>query len=373
MKRYMFFFIIIFFCLVSSVSANNKSVVDITELTMNEQIDYLDKGVITSYELVNLYLDRINTYNDTFKALITINPNILDEAKEMDELRQKGEIKGKLHGIPIIVKDNIDVLGMPTTAGAKALADNMPLSDAKVISLLKEKGAIILAKSNMSEFAIVASSSRSSYGTVKNAYNEDYSAYGSSGGSAVSIALSLASAALGTDTNSSVRVPASAASIVGFRPSLGLISKEGVLPYDPERDTVGPLTKNLKDTITILNIISETNYKLNLSNLEGITIGVPTNFLKGDNKNKLSENKETYKEIYNLMINAITKLEENGAKIVYIDEYYTYNEDYEVANSYSGFLFCDSFNSYIKNTTGTIQSFESLAKSSKIISNLDIY
>ena len=365
--------------------ALNKAPIDITKMDIEALNDALNNEIITSEDLVNLYLDRINTYND-YNAIITINDNAIEEAKKLDKERKEGKVRSIIHGIPIIVKDNIDVVGMPTTAGAKSLSDNFPNEDAEVIKKLKESGAIILAKSNMSEFAFQASSSRSSYGTVKNAYNIDYSSYGSSGGSAVAVALNFAAAALGTDTNSSIRVPASAFNIVGYRPTLGTISRTGILPYDPERDTVGVLTKNINDSIILTNIIKGydqndnksikqdyQDFKITLDSLEGITIGVPTNFLKGDNSNNLSENKETYEDIYNLMTTAISKMEANGAKIVYLDSYYTYTEDNYATSSYSGYLFCDAFNNYIKNTTGKIKSFEELSKSSEKITDLSGY
>ncbi len=368
-----------------NVFAISKAPIDITKLDINGLNEALNKEIITSEDLINLYLDRIKEYSN-YNSIITINENALNEAKKLDEERASGKIRSLLHGIPIIVKDNIDVKGLPTTAGAKSLKDNYPNEDATVIAKLKEAGAIIIAKSNMSEFAFLASSSRSTYGTVKNAYNSDYSAYGSSGGSSVAVALTLAAAALGTDTNSSVRVPASASNLVGYRPTIGLISRKGILPYDPERDTIGLITKNISDAIIINNIImgydkddsksinqKYNKYKITMNDLSDINIGVPTNFLKGNNDNNLPENKETYEEIYNLMKNAIKRMEESGANIIYIDPYYTYTQDYKVLNSYSGFLFCDSFNNYIKNTTGTIKSFEDLYKSTDKLNNLSNY
>jgi len=365
--------------------ALNKAPIDITKMDIASLSEALSNEIVDSETLVNLYLDRINTYTD-YNAIISINENAIEEAKKLDEERASGKVRSIIHGIPIIVKDNIDVKGMPTTAGAKSLSDNYPNEDAKVIKKLKEAGAIIIAKSNMSEFAFQASSSRSSYGTVKNAYNPNYSSYGSSGGSAVSVALNFAVAALGTDTNSSIRVPASAANIVGYRPTLGTISRTGVLPYDTERDTVGTLTKNITDSIILTNIImgydvndnkslnqKYPSYSLNLESLTGITIGIPNDFLKGDNSNNLPENKESYEEIYDLMQTAISKMVTNGAKIVYLDNYYTYTEDNLATTSYSGYLFCDSFNSYIKNTIGKTKTFEELAESSGKITDLSGY
>ena len=368
-----------------NVIALSKAPIDITKMDISELENALNKEIISSELLVNLYLERIEHYKD-YNAIITINEKAIDEAKKLDEERKKGKIRSQIHGIPIIVKDNIDVVGMPTTAGAKALQENYPNEDAEIIKKLKDAGAIVLAKSNMSEFAFLASSSRSTYGIVKNAYNPLYSSYGSSGGSSVAVALNLSPAAIGTDTNSSIRVPASASNLVGYRPTFGTISRSGILPYDTERDTAGLLTKTTNDSITLTNIIKGYDtkdsksinqkydkYQITLNSLNNITIGIPSNFLKGDNQYKLPENKETYNEIYDLMTKAINAMEKDGAKIVYLDEYYTVSADSLVANSYSGFLFCDSFNSYIKRNNSTIKSFEELTISSNKLNDLSNY
>ena len=368
------------------VNAFNKSVVDITKMNISEISEALNSKLITSEELVKLYLDRIEAYDKDFSAIISINKEALEEAKILDKLRSEGKIKSVMHGIPIIVKDNIDVLGLPTTAGSKSLKDNYPKSNSFAVQKLIDAGVIILAKANMSEFAFEASSSRSSFGTVKNAYNLDYSSYGSSGGSAVAVAASYAVAALGTDTNSSIRLPAAAANIIGFRPTVGLISRRGVLPYDPERDTIGTLTKTVADSILIVNIINgydkqdsktikqeQKKYISNSSNLKEITIGISNDFFRGSASNNLPENQETYLEIQALMETAIEKLEKEKVKIVYLDEYYTFKTDYWFLSSLNGYLFCDSFNEYIKNTTGSIRNFTQLFESSGKITSLDYY
>ena len=353
--------------------AYNKAAIDITKMDISELQKALDANIITSYELTQLYLDRINAYDKDYNAIITINERAIDEAKRLDEERSTGKVRSTLHGIPIIVKDNIDVLGMPTTAGSKALNDNYPKKNAEAVQKLIDAGAIILAKANMSEFAFEASSSRSGYGIVKNAYNLEYSAYGSSGGSAASVAATFAAAALGTDANSSVRLPAAASNLIGIRPTTGVISNVGVLPYDPIRDTIGPLTKTVSDSIIIMNIINQNNKEYKISDLKDIRIGIPTDFLKGNNENKLPENKLTYIEIQTLMETAIKKLEENGFTVVYIDDYYNYQTDYWFNNSLSGYLFCDSFNSYIKNTSSTIKNFYDLLTSINKITDLSDY
>lgn len=352
--------------------ALTKAPIDITKETVASLSKSLDEEIITSEELINIYLERIKKYNDQYNALITINENAINEAKELDKERQNGNIKSSIHGIPIIVKDNIDVLGTATTAGSKALSDNYPNENALIIQKLKDAGAIIIAKANMSKFAFYASSSSSDYGTVKNAYNLAYSSYGSSGGSAVSVALNFAPIAIGTDTNASVRLPAQAASLIGYRPTLGLISRTGIIPYDPERDTPGIIGKTIEDIITITNIIkgkdendnktydSET-LKISKINLQNITLGISETFLNGSNENILSENKETNEEVKNLLTSALDKIKDSGITIKVIENYYTTTVDSDVAKSYSGYQFCDKFNEYILNHQGNIKTFEELA------------
>lgn len=352
--------------------ALTKAPIDITKETVTSLSKALNEEIITSEELINIYLERIKKYNDQYNALITINENAINEAKELDEERQNGNIKSAIHGIPIIVKDNIDVLGTATTAGSKALSDNYPNEDALIIQKLKDAGAIIIAKANMSKFAFYASSSSSDYGTVKNAYNLAYSSYGSSGGSAVSVALNFAPIAIGTDTNASVRLPAQAASLIGYRPTLGLISRTGIIPYDPERDTPGVIGKTIEDILTITNIIkgkdenddktydSET-LKISEINLQNITLGISETFLNGINENILPENKEINVEVKKLLTSALDKIKDSGITIKVIDNYYTTDIDSDVAKSYSGYQFCDKFNEYILNHQGTIKTFEELA------------
>ena len=373
MKKLRILFILCLFYPIS-VFAYTNSVVDITKMSITDLSEALDKGYLTSELLVTLYLERINAYNDEFNAIEQINTQALEEAKKLDKERSEGHIRSKLHGIPIVVKANIDVQGLSTTASAKALSDNKPLDDALVVQKLKDAGAIILGNTNMSEFAFAAGNSKSSYGTVKNAFNTKYTPYGSSGGSAVAVALSFAAAALGTDTNASVRLPASGAGLVGLRPTFGLNSTDGVIPYDITRDTVGILTKTVEDNALILSIINEDDkeYQTNLDSLKGIKIGVVESYVKGGSSS-IRINQKTDEDIYNLTKEKIKLLEDAGAKIVYIDElvdeYY-----YSIATStMSGDSFCDGFNEYIKGTTGLVRSFQSLTKTPGRIYSLTGY
>lgn len=365
-------FILFLILMPFNVFALTKAPIDITNETVTSLSKALNEEIITSEQLINIYLERINEYNAQYDALITINENAINEAKKLDKERQNGNIKSSIHGIPIIVKDNIDVLGTATTAGSKALSDNYPNEDALIIQKLKEAGAIIIAKANMSKFAFYASSSSSDYGTVKNAYNLAYSSYGSSGGSAVSVALNFAPIAIGTDTNASVRLPAQAASLIGYRPTLGLISRTGIIPYDPERDTPGIIGKTIEDIITITNIIKGKDEKDNKTydseNLKitditphNLKLGISETFLNGSNDNTLPENKEINAEVKNLLTSTLDKIKDSGITIKVIENYYTTTVDSDVAKSYSGYQFCDKFNEYILNHQGTIKTFEELA------------
>jgi len=361
MKKLKYIIAILISLIPLNVFAYDKSVVDITKTSIEDLSDALDKGYLTSELLVKLYLDRIEAYNQEFNAIRELNPNALAEAKTLDNERQNGYVRGALHGIPILVKTNIDVLGIMTTAGAKSLQDNYPKSDATVIKKLKDAGAIILGSTNMSEFAFQAIASNSSYGNVKNAFNTQYSPNGSSGGSAVAIATSFAAASLGTDTNSSVRVPASAAGLVGLRPTLGLISSEGVIPYDLERDTVGILTKTVQDNALILDIIADNdNYKNSTkNNLSDFKIGVITGYVDGY-ANEYGANSKTDTDISTLTNEKLQLLKDNGANLIAIDRLVNSYYSNIASSTMTGISFCTGFNNYIKNTTGKIRSFKDL-------------
>ena len=372
--KYFKYLLLILLLFPISVKAKTKGVVDITKMSIKDLEDALDKGYLTSELLVKLYLERIETYNENFNAIREINENALSEAKKLDKERSKGNIRSEVHGIPILVKNNIDVEGMATTGGSKALGDNLPNDDAYAIKKLKEAGAIIIATTNMSEFAFKASDSYSSYGQVKNAFNPLYSPYGSSGGSAVALALSFGAASLGTDTNSSVRVPAATAGLVGLRPTYGLISHRGVIPYDTLRDTIGIMTKTVSDNALILSIIGgkdekddttlnakSKQYKID-NNKKDIKIGIITSYLTGSTRYS-GINGKTDSDIENLAKEKIEYLK-NNFEIVEIPDLVTSYYQTIANSTVTGGSFCDGFNEYIKNTKGSIRSFNDLNKAS---------
>lgn len=373
-----FIFLLILLFLTNNVKAvEYKAIVDITTLDVYEIQQAIDKKYLTYELLINLYLDRIKTYNQQYNAIININEKAIDETKKLDKEYQEKGRRSLLHGIPIIVKDNIDYVGLPTTGGAKALSDSYPKKNAPIIQNLIDAGAIIIGKSNMSEFAFSAYSSYSSYGNVRNAYNLEYTPYGSSGGSAVSVAASFVPLALGTDTNSSIRLPASANNIVGLRPTYGLLSNDGIIPYDAERDTAGPMSKTVRDNAMLLTILANNgiDYTIYLKEdgLKDKKIGVLTQFIKKNNSVSIPNLSYYYDEIERLMNEAIKVMEDKGAKIVYINDFYSsyyYNLN---NNTKLHILFCYDFNKYIKNTTSKIKSFNDLLNDGRFVQKLNDY
>ena len=361
--------ITLFFTFTLSINALTEAVIDITKMDIFELQEAVDNDLINYETITRIYLDRINEYDKNYKAVITINDKAIDEAKKRDEIYKTEGRKSIIFGMPIIVKDNIDVQGMPTTAGAKSLKDNMPNENAKLIQNLIDKGAIIIGKSNMSEFAFMASSSVSSYGTVKNAYNTNYSSYGSSGGSAVSVATYFASLGIGTDTNMSVRGPSSANNLYGMRPTFNSVSSEGIIAYDITRDTAGPITRTAKENAVMLAVMkgeNENKYINDTATLEGKRIGVLKQFIDGsatglDNSDK---------EVKDLFYKTVDLLKENGVEIIEIANFYNSTYNSISNNTVAGWTMCYAFNNYIKNTTGTIRSFNKLASSSGHIYSL---
>ena len=340
------------------ITALEQAVVDINELNIYELQEYVDKGYLTYEKIIKLYLDRINEYNEQYNALITVNENALEEAKKLDlEYQEKGR-RSLIHGLPVIVKDNIDVKGLPTTNGAKGLLDAYPNENADVVQKLIDNGAIIIAKANMDEFAFNATYSHSSFGDVYNAYNTAYSSYGSSGGSAVSVASNLAVFALGTDTGSSVRVPSSANGVVGIRPSFDIMSSKGVIKFEETRDVVGVITKYVSDNAIVLNIIDEVdiNYEQYLNKpLDEIKIAVIKGFMNPNTNSTSVAYGKTDQFIYDMMNDAIEDLENLGVEIIYLDNFYL-NYQFDATTM------CYNFNEHIKNTSSKIRSLDDLIK-----------
>jgi amidase len=221
----------------------------------------MESGKLTATELVQLYLDRIDAYDKQgpfINALIMVNPKALAEAYRLDSIYQAtGKFVGPLHGIPVIVKDNYNTFDMPTTNGTLAMKNSIPPNDAFVIRKIREAGAIIIAKSNLAEFAQSGNFSVSSIlpGYSRNPYDTRRTTAGSSGGTAAAVAADFGAIGLGTDTGSSIRGPAAHQSLVGFRCTLGLISRDGIAPLALTNDTGGPICRTVEDAVRVLDVI----------------------------------------------------------------------------------------------------------------------
>ncbi|MFT2693713.1 amidase [Clavibacter zhangzhiyongii] len=235
----------------------------VVDLGVADAVALLESGATTSVELTRAYLARIEEYDDPrgdrkgLKAVITTNADALATAAELDAERAAGTVRGPLHGVPIVVKDNLATADMPTTAGSAALAEYRTRDDATVVARLRAAGAIILAKTNMSEFAWHGTYTLSSArGRTANPYDLSWSASGSSGGTGAAVAAAYAPAGLGTDSCGSVLGPAAHQSLVGLRPTLGLTSTAGVVPLSPRQDVVGPLTTTVADAALLLEVLA---------------------------------------------------------------------------------------------------------------------
>ncbi|MDR0991026.1 MAG: amidase [Propionibacteriaceae bacterium] len=224
----------------------------------------LAAGQLTSVDLVQAYLDRIDQLSINgphLNAVRAISPDVFEQAAQLDAERAAGNLRGPLHGIPILLKDNIDVAGLPTTAGSIALADSYPAADAPLTADLREAGVIILGKTNLSEFAnFIARSMPSGYsslgGQVINPYDASQTPSGSSSGSGVAAAAGLATLTIGTETSGSILSPARANSVVGVKPTVGLVSRTGIIPIAASQDTAGPMTKTVYDAAALLGPLS---------------------------------------------------------------------------------------------------------------------
>ena len=332
------------FCiyLVCSITATNAKTVTelgkvpILDLSAYQQAELIASGKLSSERLVQLYLKRIEKYDkgeNGIQAILSINPNALEEAKEKDiQARQaikQDQTLGKLHGVPVIVKDNVETSELPTTAGSLALQNNFTLRDAPIIAKLKLQGAIILAKSNLSQWANFRDNDSISGwsalgGQTRNPHSLDRTPCGSSSGSGAAVAAQFAPLAIGTETNGSIICPSTMNGIVGFKPTVGLLSRRHIIPISAIQDTAGPMTRSVKDAALMMNVMAGTDtqdssteladekkedYIERLDNsLEGVKIGV------------LRKVQSNHKAIIDNFNEAISTLEAQGAKIVEIDQ-----------------------------------------------------
>ena len=237
----------------------------LNELSIGDLQKSMDEGSLSSREITQLYLERIDKLDrqgPALRSIIEVNPEALDIAERLDRERKDGKKRGALHGIPIILKDNIDTADrMTTTAGSLALEGSIPAQDSFVAKRLREAGAVLLAKANLSEWANFRSDYSSSGwsargGQCRNPYALDRNPCGSSSGSAVATSANLCAGSIGTETNGSIVCPSNANGVVGLKPTLGLVSRSGIIPIAHSQDTAGPITRTVADAAAILSAIA---------------------------------------------------------------------------------------------------------------------
>ena len=342
------------------------------EVTIASLQDMMQAGELNSVQIVNYYLNRINEIDPQLNSILEINPEALQIAQNLDLERLAGQIRSPLHGIPVLLKDNIETAdNMLTTAGSLALVDApLPLEDAFMVQQLKAAGAIILGKTNLSEWANFRSTSSSSGwsgrgGQTRNPYILDRTPCGSSSGSGVAVAANLTVVAIGTETDGSVVCPAAMNGIVGIKPTLGLVSRSGIIPIAHSQDTAGPMARTVTDAALLLNAMLGTDstdaltieaesqlssdYTLFLQNdgLSGKRIGVVRQ-LFGNNP-ALNELLESQLDI----------LREGGATLVNVE----FSSIEELVNAEFEVLlyeFKNDLNQYLQQRGGEYQSLEQL-------------
>lgn len=229
---------------------------DVTEQSISQLQAAMASGEVSSRQLVEAYLARIKAYDGagpSINSVLRINPAALTEAQALDKERAAKGPRGPLHGIPVLVKDNYNTVGVPTSGGTLALAAMQPKDDAFQVRRLKEAGAVILGKTTLHELAAGITNVSSLSGWTRNPYNLDRVPGGSSGGTAAAVAASFAAAGMGSDTCGSIRIPAANQNLVGLRPSMGLSSRSGVLPLSGSQDVAGPLARSVEDLALMLD------------------------------------------------------------------------------------------------------------------------
>jgi len=350
---------------------------NLEEITITELQEGYDNGDFTIAEVTEAYLERIEQIDQSgpeLNSMLYINPEIMETARELDEELQAGNKRGPPHGVPVVLKDNIDTYDMPTTAGARALEGSIPPDDAFITAKLREAGAVILGKANLSEWANFHSSFSSSGwsalgGQTKNPYDTTRNPCGSSSGPGAAPSANLAVFSIGTETNGSITCPSSANGLVGIKPTVGLLSRSGIIPISFTQDTPGPMARTVSDAAIALGAMtgvddedsktaaSEGNFHtdytqfLNENSLEGKRIGFWTGPLGNHHR------------VDTLMHETVRFLEEQGATIVEIE---SISEENVGGDSFQVLLyeFKDGLNKYFESLgeNAPIENLEELVE-----------
>jgi len=347
------------------------------EATIAQLRQQMESGAQTARSVTQLYLDRIaaiDAQGPALKSVIEVNPDALAIADAMDRERKSGKVRGPLHGIPVLIKDNIDTADkMMTTAGSLALEGNRASKDAFIVARLREAGAVLLGKTNLSEWANFRSTRSSSGwssrgGQTRNPYVLNRNPCGSSSGSGVAVSANLCALAIGTETDGSIVCPASVSGIVGIKPTVGLWSRSGIIPISHTQDTAGPMARTLTDAVILLGALTgvdpadkttaESTGKfhkdytqfLDADGLKGKRIGVEKSFLKG------------HEGVDPLVQKALDLLKKGGATVVEVEvikEMQAIGEsEYEVLQ----YEFKDGLNRYLAGANAGVKSLKDVIR-----------
>ena len=243
----------------TSAEPSSYGLFTVFEKTVPELQAAMTSGAMTSEDITRQYLGRLSLYDrhgPAFRSVLAVNPRVIADARARDAERAAGRVRGPFHGVPIVLKDNIDTTELPTTGGSLALLDHRPRIDSRVAAGMKRGGAVILGKANLDEFPFGDFGISSVGGTVGNAYDPSLSASGSSGGSATAVAASLAALGFGTDTCNSLSNPSGFASLATIRATRGLLSRAGVMPLNTYNDAIGPMAKSVTEVALALDLVT---------------------------------------------------------------------------------------------------------------------
>jgi amidase len=346
---------------------------ELNETSISELQEKMSAREYSSEQITKLYLERIDAIDKKgplLNSVIEINPEALNIARTMDAERKAGKIRGSLHGIPILIKDNIDTADkMQTTAGSLAMEGHIAANDPFVVKKLREAGAVILGKTNLSEWANFRSTKSCSGwssrgGQTKNPYILDHNPCGSSSGSGVAVAANLCTVAVGTETDGSVTCPASVNGIVGLKPTVGLVSRSGIIPISATQDTAGPMGRTVKDVAILLSAMAGIDESDTVTKeSEGKAMADYTTFLDANalrgkriGVEKKVQGKNQYMHI--LQQKAIELMKQQGAEIIeieYLDKINTRDEDEFVLLM---FEFKDGLNKYLARTHAKVKTLQ---------------
>jgi amidase len=340
---------------------------ELNEITHSELQEKMKSGAMTSEEITRKYLDRIEKIDKNgpnLKSVIEVNPDALEIARKLDEERKSGKVRGPLHGIPVLIKDNIDTGDrMQTTAGSLALVGSPAPDDAVIIRKLREAGAVLLGKTNLSEWANFRSTKSSSGwsgrgGQVRNPFCLDRSPCGSSSGTGAAVSANLCAIGIGTETDGSIVCPSGINGIVGIKPTLGLWNGDGIIPISHSQDTAGPMARTVTDAAVLLGALAEKpqdfTSELKSDGLKNARIGIASDFF-GFNS-----------EVEKLMAEAIQKMKDSGAVIIENLKFETLGEWYKMERKVLYTEFKADLNAYLKTRSGLkVQSLADLIEFNK--------